>query len=450
MNLKNSQTGTTAPSKKTGTTPSKQAGAAASNQAGITPWQIPTPEKVNLKVVLGMSLAMFTLYIALLGPPTVSLALKIQSIYGLDDSPTIVGMVSSVGAIFAFFANPICGRLSDYTTSRFGRRRPWMFSGAIVFLVALCIMAFGPNQYVVAAGWAIGQVGGNMILAPLMTTVADQVPEFQRGRVSATLGIMQNLGILAAAYVAKWFLSSLVLMFILPGIVALVFVTIYCIVLPDIVISEPPHRASLKTWVMTFCFNPVKHPDFACVWVSRAMIILCSFLFTTFRLFFLQKQLSLSVEEATSAVTLGVLIYTVISVIASLIGGQLSDRLHRRKVFVIAAAIAFALGTYLLAHTHSLSMFYVMEAVMGFGYGMYIAVDMALVVDVLPNPEDSGKDLGVMNIANALPQTFAPTLGAILLGIGTTDASNYQMLFLVAGIAAVIGGLVIIPIKKVK
>lgn len=39
----------------------------------------------------------------------------------------------------------------------------------------------------------------------------------------------------------------------------------------------------------------------------------------------------------------------------------------------------------------------------GLGFGMYIAVDFALVVDVLPDQDKVAKDLGVLNIASALP-----------------------------------------------
>jgi hypothetical protein len=77
-------------------------------------------------------------------------------------------------------------------------------------------------------------------------------------------------------------------------------------------------------------------------------------------------------------------------------------------------------------------------------------VDLALVVDVLPNPDDSGKDLGVFNMANALPQTVAPVFGAALLSISSADNQNYTLLLYTAGVAALIGALVVLPIKKVK
>jgi MFS family permease len=90
------------------------------------------------------------------------------------------------------------------------------------------------------------------------------------------------------------------------------------------------------------------------------------------------------------------------------------------------------------------------EALLGFAFGIYVGVDLALVVDVLPNPDDAGKDLGVFNMANALPQSAAPGLGAALLAFNSVNNQNYELLLYSAGAAALIGALVVLPIKKVR
>jgi hypothetical protein len=76
-----------------------------------------------------------------------------------------------------------------------------------------------------------------------------------------------------------------------------------------------------------------------------------------------------------------------------------------------------------------------------------MGVDLALVLEVLPNPEDSAKDLGVFNIANAAPQSIAPALGAALIAVGT---KNYDLLYITAAVATLVGAVAIIPIRKVK
>lgn len=65
--------------------------------------------------------------------------------------------------------------------------------------------------------------------------------------------------------------------------------------------------------------------------------------------------------------------------------------------------------------------------VLGAVYGVYTAVDFALITQVLPPATARAKDLGVINIANALPQVFAPLLATLLV----TLAGGYTSLYLV-------------------
>jgi MFS family permease len=83
----------------------------------------------------------------------------------------------------------------------------------------------------------------------------------------------------------------------------------------------------------------------------------------------------------------------------------------------------------------------------GVGFGMYMAVDLALVVDVLPDPNSAAKDLGVLNIAGALPFALAPALAPVVLELSDT---SYSVLYLVAGACALLGAVAIIPIRRVR
>jgi MFS family permease len=185
-------------------------------------------------------------------------------------------------------------------------------------------------------------------------------------------------------------------------------------------------------------------------WWSRFLITLATFMFTTFRLLYLQDRVGLPLADAPAAVTLGVLIYTVALIASAWAAGKISDRTGRRKIFVGGSTLLFGIGIALLVHVHTVAGFYLVEGVLGLAYGIYVGVDLALVVDVLPNPDDSGKDLGVFNMANALPQTVAPLIGAALLGVLSVQHQNYDLMLYTAAGAALIGALVIVPIKSVR
>jgi MFS family permease len=242
----------------------------------------------------------------------------------------------------------------------------------------------------------------------------------------------------------------MVVLFVVPSILSIGAMLLFAVILPDQRLPERPPRMTAGEWITTFWLNPLKYPDFALAWWSRFLITLATFMFTTFRLFFLQDELGLTAEDAPAAVTIGVLVYTIALVASGWIAGKISDRTGRRKFLVAGSTLLFGIGTVALAHVDTVSQFYMVEALMGVAYGIYVGVDLALVVDVLPNPDDSGKDLGVFNMANALPQTVAPVFGAALLAVSSADNQNYTLLLYTAGVAALVGALVVLPIKKVR
>jgi MFS family permease len=414
-------------------------------------WFSEPTKEVGPKFVGGLVFAQLVFFIALLGPAIVGISLKVQSVIPLEQQTTAVAIVGGFGALFAVIGNVLFGRLSDRTTSRFGRRRPWIVAGTVVMTLAFVVMALGQNVWVIAAGWCLAQLGANATLAPFVATISDQVPKFQRGSVSALLGIAQNIGILGGTYLAQLFKDHLVVLFVVPSIFAIGAMVLFAVILPDQRLTVRPPKMTAREWATTFWLNPLKHRDFALAWWSRFLITLATFMFTTFRLFYLRDELGLAEADAPAAVTIGVLIYTIALVASGWIAGKISDRTGRRKFLVAGSTLLFAVGIVMLAHVSTVTGFYVVEAVLGVAYGVYVGVDLALVVDVLPNPDDAGKDLGVFNMANALPQSVAPAIGGVLLAVGAVGADkNYELLLYSAGFAGLIGALVVLPIKKVK
>ena len=409
----------------------------------------PVPvEKAKASVITTMVLARLGLMIALFMPIVAGMTLKVQSLVPGPDVAATLGTVISMGAFAALLFDPIFGRLSDRTVGRFGRRRPWLVAGALGLLACLAVIATAPNAVVLGIGWFFAQALGNAAVAAHTATLADQVPQWQRGKVSGMIGIASQAASLGAAYSASLFGQNMLLLFLVPGVLALVLVLVFAFVLPDRPMKRrPASEGGLRTALKTFWVNPRKNPDFAFAWVSRFLVVLAMFMFVTFRLLYLQQDLGLSKQDAAGALATGVLIYTLALVTAGQIAGWISDRLGRRKVFIWTSAIIFGIGTWMLTVANSTSGFYWAELVIGIGFGIYIAVDLALVIDVLPNPEDTAKDLGVFNIAMTGPQTLAPAVSAALVTMG---GGRYDLLLAVAAGIALLGALTILPVKKVR
>ena len=138
------------------------------------------------------------------------------------------------------------------------------------------------------------------------------------------------------------------------------------------------------------------------------------------------------------------LIFGVCTVVTAIVGGIWSDRLGKRKVFVIASGLVAATALALLAFVTTWTGAVAGTVVLGIGYGIYTAVDFAMITEVLPKAEDRAKDLGVINIANALPQVLAPVVAGGILGFGF----GYSTLYLVAAAVSVLGSVLVVNIKS--
>jgi len=421
-------------------------------QEDVDDFFTPPTKPVKPLFVAAYLLAQLFFFIALLGPAIVTIQVKAISMFPGDNTAqtNAISQIAGLGALGAVFANVIFGQISDRTTWSWGRRRPWLVIGILGMTVGLVMMGLFNTVPLVAAGWLIAQIGANATLAPFVAVISDQISKTQRARVSSWISIAQNLAVLIATYLADALQTNLKLLFIGPTIPAILFMVWFAFVLPDKRMPVRPPRFGIVEMLRTFWVNPIAHPDYALAWWGRFLITFATYAFTTYRLMYLIHRVDLTQAEATRVVTISVLIYTIVLMSASFVGGWLSDIFHRRKVFVMLASVLFGIGTALLAHTTTVGMFYCVEAIMGLAYGIYVAVDLALVVDVLPNPDNAGKDLGVFNIANALPQSLAPYIAPFFLAIGSVENTNYPALCYMAGVCAIIGGILVIPIKKVK
>jgi len=176
------------------------------------------------------------------------------------------------------------------------------------------------------------------------------------------------------------------------------------------------------------------------------MFVLAYAFLTTYQAYYLLDKIGSAEAAVPQQIFLGTLVQSAVIVAASLVGGRLSDRTGRRKIFVLGASIVYGLAMFVIAIASNFNGFLVGMAIGGLGFGMYMAVDLALAADVLPDKENAAKDLGVINIAGALPYSVAPALAPVILAIG----GGYGVLYAFAGVCAIIGGIAILPVKRVR
>ena len=383
-----------------------------------------------------------------LGPLLVSLALKVNDLVGIQDAPKNLALVTGVGSLLAIVSNPLFGRLSDRTTARLGMRRPWMIVGLAGGAVGTLTVALAPSIAIVLVGWCVAQVFLNALLAAQAAILPDQVPAVQRGLVSGILGVCVPVASVAATYLVQAFGDRQLMMFLAPLTVGGVLVGVFTISLNDRrldLANKPPW--SLRQLAGTFYVSPRANPDFAWAFTSRFLLVMAYAFLVTYQAYYLIDEIGVAQSAVAHQIYLGTLVQSIALVLASPLAGRLSDRLGRRKIFVALAAVTYALALVMIATADSASGYLVGMAVSGVGFGMYMAVDLALVVDVLPDADSAAKDLGVLNIAGALPFALAPALAPVILSLG---GNSYSVLYLVAGACALLGAAAILPVRGVR
>ena len=408
----------------------------------------PAGHRVGWGFISLYTLAFMSTSLLFIAPLLVTLALKVNSLVGIKQAPGSLSLIAGIGALLSIIANPFFGKMSDRTSSQLGMRRPWMVIGLVVGTLGVLVVALAPNIPVVLLGWCIAQVFFNALLAAMVAVLPDQVPAAQRGMVSGVLGVCVPIASVSGTFLVKLFNGNQLAMFLAPCEIGGFFILLFAATLRDRRLSKADKPAwSLREFASTFYVNPRRNPDFAWVFAGRFMFLLAYAFLVTYQAYYLLDKIGSAEADVPQQIFLGTLAQSVVIVAASVIGGRLSDRTGRRKVFVFTASIVYGLAMFVLAVASSFNGFLVGMAIGGLGFGIYVAVDLALVVDVLPDKDNAAKDLGVFNIAGALPFSIAPAIAPAILAIGN---GSYGVLYAVAGICAILGAFAVLLVKRVR
>ena len=384
---------------------------------------------------LGLWMAFFT-------PVQILLPVQIDDI-GVSGKVAALGWVTGLGALVAIIVNPLAGTLSDRTRVRiggrsYGRRHAWTLGGALVSALALAGLAQVHTLVGEAIGWAAVQVGLNVMLATLTAAVPDRVPVFQRGLVSGWIGMPQALGLVLGAVLATALFTSNAAGYYAMAVTLALLAVPFTLLTPDDPLP-PEYRVAKVSWKLDLRGNP----DFAWAWGTRFLVQLGNAMGTLYLLYFLTDKVK--VVDPEDHLFILIVLYTVGMVATAVIGGRISDRTGRRKIFVIWSGVVIAVAALMLAFWPTWPSSIAAAVLLGAGYGVYLAVDTALITQVLPAAADRAKDLGVINIATAAPSVLGPALAAPMV----TDLGGYPTLYIFTAVVTLLGGFFVVQIKSV-
>ncbi|MER8041359.1 MFS transporter [Streptomyces sp. NPDC094032] len=417
-----------------GTSPDTGSG---TGTAGAVSAAGPRPTRGLLTLLLAGNTAMYALYI---GVPGMLLALQIESI---DPASKVAnfGLVSGVSAIFATVFNPVAGALSD----RSGRRNPWILAGGLLAVPVMLLLGSVHTILLVMIAWCLGQAVMNIYQAAITSVVPDRVPVASRGKASAAVGLGLPIGSTIGALVGAAFSDDYRTGYLVFGAIVAATAVLFTSCARE---ERMPAKAPMPVGQQVAAFgSALKDHDFRWAFIGRALLVLGYFAVAGFQLYILKDHTDLPAGlSAEEAVAILMPLNAVAMVVSTVLGGWLSDRYDRRKLFVGASAALAAVALVIPAVSSSWTAMLAFSAVNGLGFGCYMAVDTALVTMVLPKAEDAARDMGVLNVANAGPQIVAPFVASLIVSL----SGGYTALFLVAAVLSVLGALAVRPIRTVR
>lgn len=387
-----------------------------------------------------LTLANIATFVAFFGPLQVLLPLRAEEISPTGKEATLA-LVTGVGAAVSMVANPLFGALSDRTRSRFGRRVPWVAGGALGGAFGLCLLAIVPGTAGMVLSWCVVQASVNAALAGIMAAIPDVVPVEQRAVVGGFVNLGQTIGVLIGVGLAL-LVGGIRGGFVACAVFLLLAVVPYLRRSRDTPYAAAADRVGWSEFLRGFWVSPRAHPDFALAWATKFLVHLGNAIVTLYLLYYLSDEVGL--EDAESRLFVAIGLYSVIVAISAIATGRWSDRVHKRRIFAVVAGLVIAAASLVLAAWPTWTGTLVAACLLGVGFGAFVAVDLAIVTEVLPDPDARGKDLGVVNIANALPQVLAPVIAAPLV-----TQAGYPALYTVAAIIGLIGSTAVWRIRSV-
>lgn len=371
--------------------------------------------------------------------------------HGLQN--TGVGVAAGIGGVLAVTVPPIVGAWSDRMSTRFGRRRPIIVAGTLLTLPGVFLIMAASNYPELAIGYAIVQFFFNAAGAAYAGVIPDVVPAQQFGKASGFLGTMTLLGIGAGTGVTS-ILGDAPLMYFIIAIVVLAS-------LPPMLwaardegmghVFRPP-QMEFGAKVREF-LRPLHQGDLAWVIFTRLMVS-AGITVVQINLLNFFRDVVLGGAKADTFTAIWLLVMVLTAVPFGFIGGLLSDRLGRRKIFVYGAGAAQSLVAlvFILFYPTAQGIVIALAVAYGVGYGLYYAVDWALACDTLPDEKQSAKDMGLFHVALTLPQAIIPFLSGPLLDAlnGPHGNGGYRIVFSSAVVFMILGTVFVSRIRAVR
>ena len=364
----------------------------------------------------------------------------------------VLFLLSIPVAVISILVQPTAGSISDYTVSRWGRRKPYIVIGSLLDLVFLTGIALSSSILMLGAFAALLSFSTNIARGPFQGYVPDLVPDKQVGLASAMVGLMQILGNVTG--------FVLVTVFVLYGrielaIFAVAFVELVTMAAVVLRVGEgqPPKPRKGKSWSTiareVWGTDVLKERSYVWLLASRFFFLMGGAILVNLIITYLKQTHGLS-EEASNSTNLVMLVTIVVAnVLAIIPSARISDRIGRKPVIYASCVIGF-IGIALAALAPAVPLAIVGGALFGASAGTFLAVDWALMTDIIPKAS-SGRYMGLSNVATTSSTVIAVATGGLLLdavNLGFGLGAGPRAAYLLGAVYYVIAALALRPVVE--
>lgn len=414
------------------------------NPGGALAPEFPQNYRRTIALVLIAAAGMYIMMLTL----STALSLRIASI-APDTKEASLSLAVSFGALLQLVGVPLGGALSDRTTGRFGRRRPWIVGMLVIALGCMAVIGTTAAIPAIVVAYIIGITAAQVGFSSYAVIPVEGVPDMMRGKVMGLMGMFGALAMSAGSYLAAALVGVPFFLMTAPVLLA-----ILCS-LPLLLGYKDPAKAKADVPALdvaglfkNLILDPRKHPDFGWVWLSRFLAGVAMTGMFTYFIYFMIDGLGLPLAQAGAKAGFLSLLSAPVSVVFFSVSGWWSDKVGRRKPFVVAAALFMSAALIVGATATSFNQFIVAWLLFAVGQAMYLTVDLALCASVLPNAKDVGKDMGVFQLALSIPSIVVPLVAPSILGIG--GGHNYLLLWGLCAVLCALGSVAVLRVKGAR
>ncbi len=389
------------------------------------------PARRSLRFILLVALANAGGVIGFLPLLTLLLPIKIAEVAG-DDRIAMFTATVIAGSIAASASNVLFGWLSDRSVTRGGGRRKWIGLGLAGLAISFATVAAAATPLQIVLAVVLFQIAVNAVLAPMFAVMADEVPDAQKGLSGGLIALGAPLASAVAALMIAIGVTGE------PARLGFVFAAVLLCVVPLLAVPSRIAPAS---------FAPEEAPllgrDLAIAWTSRLLVqvagnVLWLYLVYYFASIDPHTPTSKSVGPLGQLMTVAYLISVPVAVFA----GRWSDRVGRRKPFLIAFALLTTLGLIGLAVARDWNMAAGAFTLYALGSAGFLSLHSGFAMQLLPDPRHRGRDLGLINLTNTLPALVGP-----LLTWALATPHDFRPVMLVLAGLTLLGGLLVPAIR---